>query len=47
MVSDMHSLIDIVTGSRLNPARDVTIEDKVWIGQNATLLKGSHICAGR
>jgi acetyltransferase-like isoleucine patch superfamily enzyme len=45
-VSDIHSIIDVETRKRLNPARDVTIEDKVWLGQRAMVLKGAHIEAG-
>jgi len=45
-ISDMHSIIDAQSRERLNPARDVTIEDRVWVGQRAMILKGSHIEAG-
>jgi acetyltransferase-like isoleucine patch superfamily enzyme len=45
-VSDMHSIIDAQSRKRLNPASDVTIEDSVWVGQRAIILKGSHIEAG-
>jgi acetyltransferase-like isoleucine patch superfamily enzyme len=45
-VSDMHSIIDVQSRQRINPARDVTIEDRVWIGQRTMILKGSHIEAG-
>ena len=45
-ISDMHSIIDAQSRQRLNPARDVTIEDRVWVGQRAMILKGSHIEAG-
>lgn len=45
-ISDMHSIIDAQSRKRLNPARDVTIEDSVWVGQRAIILKGSHIEAG-
>ncbi len=45
-VSDMHSIVDVESGKRLNPARDIVIEDRVWIGQRAMILKGSHIEAG-
>lgn len=41
--SDVHSVIDAVTGERLNHARDVVIEDHVWIGSNARISKGAHI----
>ena len=45
-ISDMHSIIDAQSRQRLNPARDVTIGDRVWVGQRAMILKGSHIEAG-
>jgi acetyltransferase-like isoleucine patch superfamily enzyme len=44
--SDMHSIIDIETGKRINVARDVLIEDRVWVGQRCMVLKGSHIGRG-
>jgi acetyltransferase-like isoleucine patch superfamily enzyme len=44
--SDMHSVVDVATGERVNPARDVVIEERVWIGQRAMILKGAHIGAG-
>jgi acetyltransferase-like isoleucine patch superfamily enzyme len=44
--SDMHSLIDAESGTRLNPARDIVIEDHVWIGQRAVILKGAQIGQG-
>lgn len=45
-VSDMHSIVDVRSGKRLNPARDIVIGDRVWLGQRAMVLKGSHIEAG-
>lgn len=45
-VSDMHSIVDVASGERVNPARNVVIEDRVWVGQRAMILKGSHIEAG-
>lgn len=43
--SDSHSLIDAVSGERLNPARDVVIGDHVWIGAGAWVTKGARIGA--
>jgi acetyltransferase-like isoleucine patch superfamily enzyme len=43
LVSDMHSIIDICTDERINNAKDVRIDDRVWIGQNCLVLKGSII----
>ena len=45
-VSDMHSIIDVATGRRLNPARDVRLDDHVWVGQRAMILKGAHVQSG-
>ncbi len=45
-ISDIHSIVDIASGKRINPARDVVLEDRVWIGQRALVLKGAHIEAG-
>jgi acetyltransferase-like isoleucine patch superfamily enzyme len=44
--SDMHSIFDIVTGKRINNARDILIGSSVWIGQAAYILKGSIIGSG-
>lgn len=46
MVSDMHSIVDVATGTRLNPAEDVRLEERVWIGQGTMVLKGARIGAG-
>jgi acetyltransferase-like isoleucine patch superfamily enzyme len=45
-VSDMHSIVDLATGRRLNPPKDVTVEDGAWVGADAALLKGAHVGAG-
>lgn len=36
---DSHSIIDKLSGQRLNPAGDIIIKDHVWIGSNVTILK--------
>ena len=41
--SDMHSIIDVESGERLNPADDVILGDRVWLAHEATVLKGSCI----
>ena len=41
-ISDMHSIVTMETGERVNPARDVVLEDHVWVGQRAMILKGTH-----
>lgn len=40
---DSHSIV--MDGSRINPARDVTIGERVWVGAGATILKGVRIGA--
>jgi acetyltransferase-like isoleucine patch superfamily enzyme len=42
-VSDMHSIIDVSTGKRINPPADVEIGDHVWIARSVQILKGSRI----
>ena len=42
-ISDMHSILDLETGLRLNPPGDITLADKVWLAHEATVLKGSTI----
>lgn len=45
-VSDMHSIIDIDTQERINPAQDILIKDKVWLGYGVMVLKGACIEEG-
>lgn len=40
--SDAHSILN-EANEHINPERDTIIEDRVWIGYGATILKGSHI----
>ncbi len=44
--SDMHPLYDGVTGKRINFAKDIIIEDEVWIGEDVIIGKGAHIGSG-
>ncbi len=44
--SDMHSIIDVETSKRVNPARDIVLGDRVWVGQRVIVLKGSQIGDG-
>lgn len=41
--TDSHSVLDIATGERLNPAKNIIIGDHVWIGMNVTINKGVNI----
>lgn len=42
-VSDMHSILDVATGRRINPPEDIEIGNHVWIAQGVQILKGSKI----
>lgn len=46
MTSDMHSILDLQTGRRLNSAADITIADKVWLGYESTIMKGASVGTG-
>jgi acetyltransferase-like isoleucine patch superfamily enzyme len=41
--SDEHSIIDLETNQRINPAADVIISEHVWLGEGVTVNKGSFI----
>ena len=41
--SDMHPVFDAATVTRINPAADVLIGPRVWLGQRAMVLKGVTI----
>jgi acetyltransferase-like isoleucine patch superfamily enzyme len=45
-ISDMHSIIDADTRQRLNPARNIKIGDRVWVGERCLILKGVKIGSG-
>jgi acetyltransferase-like isoleucine patch superfamily enzyme len=40
---DSHSILDLETGERINKAANVTLEQHVWIGAHAKILKGVTI----
>lgn len=42
LTSDGHDIYDSA-GTRINPAKDIIIGSKVWIGQEAMILKGALI----
>ena len=44
--ADPHIIYSVDTHKRINPSKSVYIGDHVWIGQNATILKGSRIGSG-
>ena len=41
--TDSHSLVDMLTGQRINPSRDVVIGNHVWVGHRASIGKGVEI----
>ncbi len=45
-VSDMHAIVDVDTGERVNPARPIRVGHRVWLGAKSTLLKGTTIGDG-
>lgn len=44
--SDSHPVLDMETGERLNPAKNVIIEDHVWVAPNVHIMKGAVIHTG-
>lgn len=40
---DSHSMIDINTGIRINPSKNIIIKNHVWIGMHTTICKGVEI----
>lgn len=43
---DGHAIFDVRSGKRVNPAKDITVGNHVWIGAQATLLAGARIGDG-
>jgi acetyltransferase-like isoleucine patch superfamily enzyme len=41
--SDMHSIVDVASGERLNPPGDIEIGDHVWLAFGVYVLKGVSI----
>lgn len=42
-VGDKHSILNSETKQRVNPAKDVVLEDRIWIGRAVQILKGSYL----
>ena len=40
---DSHSIIDLATGKRINRAKNIKIDDRVWLGAYCKILKGVTI----
>lgn len=43
LASDFHSIMDLTTGLRKNISKGVAIDNHVWIGYGAAILKNTHI----
>lgn len=41
--TDAHGIYDLTTGELQNPPSNIELKDHVWIGQDATVLKGVNI----
>lgn len=41
--SDSHSILDITTNKRINPAKNIYIGNHVWVGAYAKVMKGVHV----
>ena len=41
--SDLHSVLDADTGVRINPAQDVVVGDRCWLGSGVLLLPGARL----
>lgn len=37
---DSHSIIDLNTGNRINPVKNIVLKDHVWVGAYSKILKG-------
>jgi acetyltransferase-like isoleucine patch superfamily enzyme len=46
MTSDMHSVLNLATGRRTNPAAGIAIEDEVWLAEDVKVAKGVRIGTG-
>ena len=43
---DSHAIYDVNTGKRINPSKNITLGNHVWIAYGATILGGSEIGSG-
>lgn len=44
--SDLHSIVDLKTGKRSNPAQGIVVEDNVWIAEDVKITKGGRVGTG-
>ena len=40
---DSHSILESESRKRINPSKDITIDNHVWIGNQVIILKGVHV----
>jgi acetyltransferase-like isoleucine patch superfamily enzyme len=45
-ISDMHSIIDAETKARINPAKDIVMGNRVWVGNRSMIMKGVTLADG-
>lgn len=43
---DAHPIFDVISGERINPAKNISIGNHVWLAQNVTILGGTIIGDG-
>ena len=44
--TDSHPIFEMDTDNRVNNGEPIQIDDNVWVGQGAAILKGTHISSG-
>lgn len=42
---DSHSILDARTSQRLNPSKDVTLGDRIWVANSVIILKGAKVAS--
>lgn len=41
--SDYHSILNVGSSVRINPAKDIRLKERVWVGLCTIILKGTYI----
>lgn len=44
--SDLHAIVDLATGARINNSADITLEERVWLGEDVYVYGGAYIGSG-